>query len=377
MSGSLALTAAIASNTAEIAGQPIARTLLGVAYVIADCARKAKVNQHAVVALSRRVDECICLVCSELETRSDDASDEWVCGLRMFECALLNAEAQLRALLRRSFWSQLITQERDAERIKGLAEGVRQAYDALMVRFQIELHDLAGTVGRWLGETRVFDVLSQSSNINMRAIRYVDSTVTYVKPVSTLPPPPPPLYMGRVLECQAVVYALAQSGSASPARVAILGSAGVGKTPLALEAVHAPAVVSRFQDRRYFVSFRSHAPSDNTCTLDIIAAAFGFASSNRRALERRLATMLDSDALLVLDGFDDHARRADAEQVLEFLSGFAHLSLIVTLRGTKRPYGVNWTRPFLAPLQPLELQVLPSVPSSLGHCAEPRAIPCS
>ncbi|EJD34343.1 hypothetical protein AURDEDRAFT_176613 [Auricularia subglabra TFB-10046 SS5] len=71
-----------------------------------------------------------------------------------------------------------------------------------------------------------------------------------------------------------------------------------------------------------------------------------------------LHEILSSELLiLVLDNFESAweaaGQREDAEQALQFLGGITTLSLIVTLRGTERPQGINWTRPFLPPLPPL------------------------
>ncbi|KAF7332592.1 AAA domain-containing protein [Mycena kentingensis (nom. inval.)] len=63
------------------------------------------------------------------------------------------------------------------------------------------------------------------------------------------------------------------------------------------------------------------------------------------------------ECVLVLDNLETSwepmESRDEVEDLLSRISGLANLHLIVTLRGEERPGKVQWTRPFLRPLQPL------------------------
>ncbi|KAJ7906243.1 hypothetical protein B0H13DRAFT_2506841 [Mycena leptocephala] len=63
-------------------------------------------------------------------------------------------------------------------------------------------------------------------------------------------------------------------------------------------------------------------------------------------------------SLLVLDNLETVWEPmkccGDIEQFLSLLTDVRHLALVITMRGAERPSKVHWTRPFLAPLQPLE-----------------------
>lgn len=169
-------------------------------------------------------------------------------------------------------------------------------------------------------------------------------------------PPFPHLYFGRASETEAVVDRLVGQDS-RPAYVAVLGGPGIGKTSLAAAALHSPAVVARFAARRYFVSCDTIA--DQTTVMSALCGAFGIVASTRRRAETALSRVLaGAPSLLILDNFETaweaDASRQDAEATLAFLGEIDGLSLIVTLRGSERPNGIAWTKPFPPVLLPLD-----------------------
>lgn len=165
-------------------------------------------------------------------------------------------------------------------------------------------------------------------------------------------PPRPHLHLGRDSEAQTVAEIIVGASG----RVAILGGPGMGKTSLAVAVSHHPAVIARFGSRRFFVS--CDAAEGQSTFLPTLAAAFGISGTGRKATQQKLLARLGSDpTLLVLDNFEsaweaDHQRQ-DAEELLQFLDAISNLSLILTLRGAERPFGVRWTQPLLPPLLPL------------------------
>ncbi|EJD47539.1 hypothetical protein AURDEDRAFT_136618 [Auricularia subglabra TFB-10046 SS5] len=139
-------------------------------------------------------------------------------------------------------------------------------------------------------------------------------------------------------------------------RVAILGGPGMGKTSLAVSALYQPAVILRFGERRYFVS--CDAAEGGSSMHRLLAEAIGTAAPDERVARKALQAVLGvRPSLLVLDNFEsaweELSRRQDAEDLLCFLDSLSDLSLIVTMRGSERPHGPRWSRPFLPPLAPL------------------------
>ncbi|KZV99122.1 hypothetical protein EXIGLDRAFT_762888 [Exidia glandulosa HHB12029] len=343
----LALSLGVAGQAADIAGEGVAHSLLGVAQVFAETARNARVNRQAVSALSSRVQDWIAVICTQFENTampSPSTSDDWIQGLRAFESAVVEAQKDLEGLQHRTYLAQILSQERDAGRIKDISEKLQHAFDALVVRSRIQQHQLVADIARTLRAGRALEELrAVETDLSERAGMHAASL-----------PSRPQLFFGRGSETQKVLDALV---STTAAHVAVLGGPGMGKTSLALNVLHEPSIAGRFGERRYFVPCDSADASIDT--IRVIGNAFGLSSSSRTTIEKGLRTSLDLTlpTLLVLDNFESAwealDRRAESEQVLELLSGFEHLSIMVTLRGMERPSGANWAKPFLPPLEPL------------------------
>ncbi|KAJ7805480.1 P-loop containing nucleoside triphosphate hydrolase protein, partial [Mycena leptocephala] len=139
-----------------------------------------------------------------------------------------------------------------------------------------------------------------------------------------------------------------------PPRAAILGPGGMGKTTLAMAALHHPAVMEKY-NLSHFISCESANTLEDLVT--IIGSHLGLDPSN--LLSKVIAQHLGGcgPCLIVLDNFETPWEPIESQgQVEEFLSLLADiptLALLLTMRGAERPGKLKWTRPFLPPLEPL------------------------
>ncbi|KAJ7455432.1 hypothetical protein FB451DRAFT_1516019, partial [Mycena latifolia] len=166
-------------------------------------------------------------------------------------------------------------------------------------------------------------------------------------------PAKPQIFHGRESELQAILKLLKHS----PARIAILGAGGMGKSSLAKAALHHPDVVATY-NQRFFVAVES-------ATNDIeLAALIGsnIGLKPGKNLTKPVVQYFKQSTcdLLILDNMETpwepiNSRRA-VEEILSLLADIPHLALIITMRGTERPAQVRWTRPFLLPLKSLTAQ---------------------
>ncbi|KAF8180803.1 hypothetical protein K438DRAFT_1197287 [Mycena galopus ATCC 62051] len=166
----------------------------------------------------------------------------------------------------------------------------------------------------------------------------------------SLLPACPKIFHGRESELEFVVDTLL----VPPARMAILGPGGMGKTTLAMAALHHTNVVEKYTSR-YFI------PCDSAHTRDALVATFasylGLESS--RGVVRELVHHLSTGplCLVVFDNLETTwepvDERAKVEEFLSLLADVSNVTLLITMRGAERPAKVQWTRPFLRPLKPL------------------------
>jgi hypothetical protein len=158
--------------------------------------------------------------------------------------------------------------------------------------------------------------------------------------------------IGRDNEHHDIVDALL---SKMPARVAILGGGGMGKTTLALSTLHDPAVTDRYHSR-YFVSCEA-VPSVSALVGEV-ADALRIPPANRdEHLVDVILSSFHGNTALCLDNFetiwDNEAIRSDVEQFLSHLNRLPQLAIIITMRGTQRPSRVSWSKPLLPSLERL------------------------
>ncbi|KAJ7665491.1 hypothetical protein B0H14DRAFT_3696467 [Mycena olivaceomarginata] len=139
-------------------------------------------------------------------------------------------------------------------------------------------------------------------------------------------------------------------------RIAILGAGGMGKTFLARAVLHHPDITARYIQKRFFVACNSATTGIELANLIGSHLRLKHEKNLTQAVLQYFAN--NPPSLLILDELEtlwEPARsRADIEELLSLLTGVEDLALMITMRGAERPTKVQWTRPFLKVLQPLD-----------------------
>ncbi|KAJ6492187.1 P-loop containing nucleoside triphosphate hydrolase protein, partial [Mycena sanguinolenta] len=164
-------------------------------------------------------------------------------------------------------------------------------------------------------------------------------------------PSKPKIFYGRETELEDIMKMLLNQQSS---RIAILGGGGMGKTSLARAALHHPETLNRFEDR-FFVSAEPATTSVELAALIGLHVGLDPGEDLTRAVIQYFTRK--SSCLLILDNletvWEPLQSRGQVEELLSLLTEIRQLGLIITMRGAERPARVQWTHPFLLPLQPL------------------------
>ncbi|KAJ7019470.1 P-loop containing nucleoside triphosphate hydrolase protein [Mycena alexandri] len=201
-------------------------------------------------------------------------------------------------------------------------------------------------------QQEVLDIIETlSSSDSASSISHVySSSYASVNSISMLPAEPK-IFHGRDTELAHILTLLVQQAP----RIAILGAGGMGKTSLSRAVLHHSHISTKYGANRFFVACDG---STNKVELaGVIGAHFGLKAG--KDLTQGVLQHLSSapPTLLILDNletlWDPIKSRKEIEEFLSLLTDIPTLALMITMRGAERPSKVQWTRPFLLPLQPL------------------------
>ncbi|KAJ6477738.1 hypothetical protein C8R45DRAFT_1157671 [Mycena sanguinolenta] len=166
----------------------------------------------------------------------------------------------------------------------------------------------------------------------------------------SLLPSKPKIFYGRETELEAIVQMLAQPSL----RIAILGGGGIGKTSLARAALHHQDTLARFE-QRFFVSAEPATTSVELAALIGLHIGLNPGKDLTQAVVHYFS--MQPSSLLIMDNLETAwepiQSRTGVEKFLSLLTDIEHLGLIITMRGAERPGKVQWSHPFLVPLQTL------------------------
>ncbi|KAF8184621.1 hypothetical protein K438DRAFT_1111867 [Mycena galopus ATCC 62051] len=163
-------------------------------------------------------------------------------------------------------------------------------------------------------------------------------------------PSKPKIFYGREQELGSTLNLL---GQLSP-RIAILGGGGMGKTTLARMVLHHPETLSKFE-HRCFVSAEAATNSIELASLVGLHLGLSPGKDLRKTVVQYFSRKMSS--ILILDNletvWEPIQARPGVEDFLCLLTEVKSLALIITMRGAERPAKVQWSHPFLSPLQTL------------------------
>jgi tetratricopeptide (TPR) repeat protein len=171
-------------------------------------------------------------------------------------------------------------------------------------------------------------------------------------------PTTPQIFFGRDAELAQIVHVITTNVGSRPARIAILGPGGYGKTTLAHAVLTVDVIREHFGDTRYFVPCESVTSSG--ALLTELGKTLGVVNSGSDALWTRIHAALTAKASIIcFDNFespwDQHVEmKHSVEELLSKVTELHRVTVLITMRGAERPARTQWTQPFLKPLETLD-----------------------
>ena len=170
-------------------------------------------------------------------------------------------------------------------------------------------------------------------------------------------PTTPQIFFGRDAELAQIVHMITTNLGSRPARIAILGPGGYGKTTLAHAVLTVDVIREHFGNARYFVPCESVTSSG--ALLTELGKTLGVVTSGSDAWSRILATLTSTECIICFDNFespwDQHVEiKHSVEEMLSRVTELHHVTVLITMRGVERPARTQWTQPFLKPLETLD-----------------------
>ncbi|KAF7342912.1 NB-ARC domain-containing protein [Mycena sanguinolenta] len=196
----------------------------------------------------------------------------------------------------------------------------------------------------------LLELISSESDSFDNASSMGRSSLNFSSDSFSLLPASPPIFHGR----ESVLETLANTLLNNPVPIAILGPGGIGKTTVAMAALHHPSVKEKYASR-HFISCESASNRDDL--LLNIGSNLGLEPSKQLSKAILSYFQESGPSLVILDNFETPweapESRSQVEEFLSLMSDIPTLALVVTMRGAERPGKVKWNRPFLPPLEPL------------------------
>ncbi|KAJ6511020.1 hypothetical protein C8R45DRAFT_1068855 [Mycena sanguinolenta] len=341
------------------------------------CPESVKSNKEQCMRMVSQIDELLSAIlhlCVKSDSAEDTLSPATLRNIGKFADTLQKIHSFIEAQQKNSKFRRFFRQNENTAQLEVCNAGLRHALDVFGVRNSLvattELADIREQAEKrheelvqlFTGKSEVVgsDAVSE---ISKSLFSLGNSTSSLV-----LIPASPKIFHGRNGELEQLVHLLIQN----PARAAILGPGGIGKTSLATATLHHPDVSARYTNR-HFVSCESVANREDLVSMIISSIGLEHSRNASKHLLRHFSQSPES--ILVLDNletcWEPLESRNDVEEFLSLLTDITHLGLLITMRGAERPTKVRWTRPFMSPLAPLSddaaMQTFTDITDYLDH----------
>ncbi|KAJ6457632.1 hypothetical protein C8R45DRAFT_563663 [Mycena sanguinolenta] len=349
----LEYTGTAAKALQDVASEiPFVNRVCGLTLTILPIVQNTRFQRERCLRIFEDIHHVFCILMRLSSQSADIESVEILSLIAQFAVTLQKMESCLRVqqemgTIRRLFkQSELISQMDNCEKESNTAlESFKIQQGVLVTSAVVELNTDSQKRQQELLEL----IAAESGSVESVPSIEQNSLNTSSGSFSLLPASPK-IFHGRDSELEDIVNMLL----ASPARIAILGAGGMGKTTLAVATLHNPKIMERYATRHFI-------PCDSAYTKDSLVATVASnlglkaAHGSIRHIIHHFNT--SPPCLVILDNFETPWEavegRPKVEEFLSLLTDIPHVAFLITMRGAERPGKIRWNRPFLRPLMPL------------------------
>ncbi|KAJ7632441.1 hypothetical protein FB45DRAFT_912441 [Roridomyces roridus] len=349
-----------------------------VCHLVLNTCQSASSNKEEATALAQDCGALAMAVVSQVEENRDEiAADTELLDQISKLCLELEAvHVELQNLFKRqSSFTWLVKHSQDELKLQRLQRDIKHSIDLFSLQSSIRLQKniaRSETVDA-ARKTRILDEIKQvcqSVMDEIKAGKKIPEAPTKAMASGPVLPRVPRHFFGREESVDAVVTTVI---SPTPGRVAILGAAGIGKTSIASMMLFDSRVVQCFGAHRYLISCDAAAGKDDLLTS--IAGPLGLQGDK---IQKKILDALgdpEHRKVIVLDNFEspwesNPSSKKEVEGFLTALCSLDSVAVVITLRGAERPAGVQWSRPFLPQIGPLDVPSARKAFLALSDCLE-------
>ncbi|TDL23914.1 hypothetical protein BD410DRAFT_767765 [Rickenella mellea] len=256
----------------------------------------------------------------------------------------------MEMLNRRGMFSRIIASNQDGATVAAFRTKLNDAVQVFQIKDQISFR-----ISQQVSSDSILQVVKNIHDHQLSGFKLGKSS--YHSELHIQPPASPENFYGRDDYTNQVIHTLLTN---VPARLAILGPGGVGKTSVAAAVFHNPRIKDYFQNHRTFISCEALLTADSLT--ESLCRGFDLSIQDGKPLKTLLNYLQSApQILLVLDNFetlwDADNENQDTLKLLRNLSTLTNLHILMTIRGILRPPGISWTEPVLEPLPVLSVDI--------------------
>ncbi|KAJ7921750.1 hypothetical protein B0H13DRAFT_1866362 [Mycena leptocephala] len=350
------VAATLLKDIGNASKQPYLQAIASLSLLIMETVQRVRDNKDTCLKMAERAYELVCAIINICHDKGADLAPAMVRSITQFSEILEKILVFMRIRMFRSMEDQTLITEcnqglKHALDVFGYPQ-VQSGIIAAMTMAEMQKdakqrHEelIAILKERRSKPKRTSTSSSDGSGSSLSRRKRPSSVKTDLsRSAVSMLPASPKIFYGREEELTHVVNTITQS---KPARIAICGADGLGKTALGSPRATAP---------RFPRCSASTDAKDSKQLIAALAAHLGVESTSKKHVIRHLSTLATetTPVLVVLDALDrawkPHENRSDVEDFLSLLADLQYLTLIGTVRGSERPRQVKWTRPFLPTL---------------------------